>query len=130
MKHDEATAQPAPLGQVERGVRPLAQRLASQLQNAAYNCGYEDAHPANATTRQAKADAKARETLAALHAEIERLQAGHDRYETARRMNPRQWADAWKLNISTGKPFDEVVDDLRPFLRPNVRGKLRAEAKP
>ena len=105
---------------VDRWVRPLAHRLASQLQNAAYNCGYEDAHPGNATTRQDKADAKAREVLAALYAEIDRLEAGHARYETARRMNPRQWADAWKLNISTGKPFDEIVDDLRPFLGPNV----------
>ena len=53
--------------------------------------------------------------------EIERLRAGHDRYETARRMNPKQWADAWKLNISTGKPFDEIIDNLRPFMmRPNV----------
>ncbi len=41
--------------------------------------------------------------------------AGHDRYETARRMSPRQWADAWNLNISTGKGIDEIVDDLRPF---------------
>jgi len=60
---------------VDRGVRPLAHRLASQLQNAAYNCGYEDAHPSNATTRQDKADAKAREVLAALYAECDRLAA-------------------------------------------------------
>ena len=53
--------------------------------------------------------------------EIERLRAGHDRYETARRMNPQQWADAWKLNLSTGKPFDEIIDNLRPFMMgPNV----------
>jgi len=43
---------------------------------------------------------------------------GYERYETARRMNPAQWADAWKLNISTGKSFDEIIDDLRPFVRP------------
>jgi hypothetical protein len=120
MRHEDKTAQPALVGQVERDARPLAHRLASQLQNAAYNCGYEDAHPNNATTRQDKADAKARETLAALYAEIERLQVGHDRYETARRMNPRQWADAWALSISTGKGFDGIVDDLRPFLQPNL----------
>ena len=117
-KAEELTAVGSP---VERGVRPLAHRLASQLQNAAYNCGYEDAHPSNSTTRQDKADAKAREKLAALYEEIDRLAAGYERYETARRMNPRQWADAWKLNISTGKPFDEIVDDLRPFLRPNAK---------
>lgn len=51
-------------------------------------------------------------------AEIERLRVGHERYETARRMNPRAWADAWQLNLTTGKPFDEIIDDLRPFVRP------------
>ena len=51
--------------------------------------------------------------------EIERLRTGHQRYETARRMNPRQWADAWKLNTTTGKPFDEIIDDMRPFMVPN-----------
>jgi ferredoxin-NADP reductase len=54
---------------------PNARKLASQLQNAAYNCGYEDAHPSNATTRQAKADAKCREVLAALYSECDRLAA-------------------------------------------------------
>jgi hypothetical protein len=57
------------------GLGPNARKLASQLQNAAYNCGYEDAHPSNATTRQAKADAKCREVLAALYAECDRLAA-------------------------------------------------------
>ena len=58
--------------------------------------------------------------------EIKRLRIGHDRYETARRMNPRQWADAWILNTSTGKPFDEIVDNLRPFMVPNaeLRGAI------
>ena len=37
------TVQPALAGQVERGVRPLAMRLAQQLQAAAYSHGYEDA---------------------------------------------------------------------------------------
>lgn len=47
----------------------------------------------------------------------QKLRIGFERYETARRMSPRQWADAWTLSISTGKGFDEIVDDLRPFLR-------------
>lgn len=72
MSTEGTTPESVPL---ERRVRPLAHRLASQLQNAAYNCGYEDAHPSNATTRQDKADAKARETLAALYAEIDRMHA-------------------------------------------------------
>lgn len=58
-----------------------------------------------------------------LKVENARLRSGFERYETARRMNPRQWADAWELNIRTGKPFDDIVDDLRPFLRPNASVK-------
>ena len=34
------------------------------------------------------------------------------RYETARRMNPRQWIDIWKLSVITGKPFDEIIDHI------------------
>jgi hypothetical protein len=51
-------------------------------------------------------------------AELERLRIGYERYETARLMSPRQWADAYQLNISTGKKFDEIIDELKPFLRP------------
>ena len=54
--------------------------------------------------------------LAELRAQVEQYRQGHERYETARRMNPQQWKDAWKLNVSTGKPFDEIIDDLRPFM--------------
>jgi hypothetical protein len=52
--------------------------------------------------------------------ELASLRLARDRYETARRMNPRQWADAWKLNTTTGKPFDEIIDDMRQFMVPNV----------
>ncbi len=47
--------------------------------------------------------------------EIERLRIGHDRYETARLMNPRMWSVAWEINVNTGKPFDEIIDNMRPF---------------
>lgn len=57
--------------------------------------------------------------------ELERLRTGHQRYETARRMNPRQWAAAWKLNTTTGKPFDEIIDNMRPFMVPNEIAKGR-----
>lgn len=50
--------------------------------------------------------------------EIERLRAVEARYETARRMHPRQWTEAWALSLSTGKPFDEIIDDMRPFMFP------------
>ena len=57
--------------------------------------------------------------LAELRAEIKRLRVGHERYETVRRMNVPQFRDAFILSTRTGKPFDEIVDNLRPFLRPN-----------
>lgn len=52
-----------------------------------------------------------------LKAEIEKLSIGNDRYETARLLNPRAWQEAWQLNISTDKKFDEIIDDLKPFVR-------------
>ena len=77
---DSNTHNPTPADQplalrLSEGLGPNARKLASQLQNAAYNCGYEDAHPSNATTRQAKADTKCRDVLAALYAECDRLAA-------------------------------------------------------
>lgn len=68
-----STKQPAVLGPVQRGVRPHAIRLASQLQTAAYSHGYEDGHPANAATRQAKYSDQAQRLRVALCEEIERL---------------------------------------------------------
>ena len=44
-------------------------------------------------------------------AKIERLKKAARRYEIARRINPQQWAELWALNISTNKPFDEIIDD-------------------
>ena len=66
-----------------------------------------------------------------LHAAACRLREyaiGFQRYEVARRMNPRQWADAWKLNTTTGKPFDEIIEDLRPFMTPNASLSGRGDA--
>ena len=51
-----------------------------------------------------------------LRGEVERLSAAAKRYEIARRLNPVQWAAAFELNISTGKPFDEIIDDMGPFV--------------
>ena len=53
--------------------------------------------------------------------QLERLRLAAQRYETARRMSPVQWAAAWKTNIETGKPFDDIIDDLRPFMFPQGR---------
>ena len=53
--------------------------------------------------------------IESLRARVEQYRKGHERYETARRMSLEQWEDAWKLNISTGKPLDEIIDDLAPY---------------
>jgi len=122
---------------------PNARKLASQLQNAAYNCGYEDADPANATTRQAKADERCRKVLAALYEEIERLQAAESvamvralKLEAARRelakvnnefgSETADWPDAWRHSrparqrdaarcaYSGGARLDRAVRAQRP----------------
>ena len=53
-------------------------------------------------------------------AELERLRLGADRYETARLLNPNQWKDTCAFSVATGEPFDELIDKLKPFLRPNA----------
>lgn len=47
--------------------------------------------------------------------QFNQLKANAERYAIVRQMNPRQFAAAWQLNISTGKPFDEIISDLAPF---------------
>lgn len=74
----------------------------------------------NAFERAAQADrpidagyAKKRKAL------IEHLTALNkdaERYRTARCMPPHQWSAAWELNVATGKPFDEIIDNMRPFV--------------
>lgn len=51
---------------------------------------------------------------------VERLRIGYDRYETVRLLSVPQFQDAYVLNRRTGKPFDEIIDDLRPFMRPQA----------
>lgn len=73
---------------------------------------------------------KRKDEVSRLRDQVNDLRKGHDRYETARRLSPAQWVDVWKLNISTGKPFDEIIDDLRPFVRSNdpLMGHIAANA--
>jgi len=40
------------------------------------------------------------------------LKIGHDRYETVRLLNPRQFAEIYDKNIKTGIPFDTLVDQM------------------
>lgn len=48
--------------------------------------------------------------------ETERDAKEAERYRTARCMTPHQWSAAWELNEATGKPFDEIIDNMRPFV--------------
>jgi len=50
--------------------------------------------------------------------QLAELRLAAERYDTARLMSPRQWAAAWEINTSTGKPFDEIIDNMRPFMLP------------
>ena len=47
--------------------------------------------------------------------DAERYRVGHDRYERVRRMTPRRFRELCAENIVTGKPFDQLVDELKPF---------------
>ncbi len=54
---------------------------------------------------------KAEENM--IHHQSERdVLRGYLRYESIRRLNPRQFRELWSRNISTGTPFDELVDEL------------------
>lgn len=47
-----------------------------------------------------------------LQAEVEKYRTGYVRYETARRLNPRQWKVLWEHNLRTGEGFDQLIDQL------------------
>lgn len=67
------------------------------------------------------------DTIRALLEERDALAKDAARYAIARRMSPQQWADAWELNHRTGKPFDEIIDDLAPFFDAAVAGRGKDE---
>lgn len=60
--------------------------------------------------------------IARLETDLELARIGARRYEVARRMGPRMWTDAHDLNVSTGKPFDQIIDELMPFCFPARAG--------
>lgn len=49
------------------------------------------------------------------HEDVAELLAGYRRYEVVRRMSVVQFAALFEYSLRTGKPFDETLDDLRPF---------------
>ncbi len=44
--------------------------------------------------------------------ELERFKTGHDRYEKLRRLNVPQFQALYQKNLSGGKSFDSLVDEL------------------
>lgn len=61
---------------------------------------------------------KAISVMEELSAEVERLRACERdarRYREVRRWTPITFMNATQVNLKTGKPFDEIVDDLMPF---------------
>jgi hypothetical protein len=66
----------------------------------------------------------------ALRADAEQLRVGHDRYETVRVLSVPQFQDAYVLNRRTGKPFDEIIDDLRLNMRPFDAALSQEQPKP
>lgn len=89
---------------VDRGVRPHAIRLASQLQTAAYSHGYEDGHPANAVSRQDKYSDQAQRLRLALCEEIDRLIAREAALADVAMMLKRC---AWALRRGTAPELGE-----------------------
>lgn len=64
--------------------------------------------------------------LAAIRAggdsDVARQRKGHERYETVRRLTPRQFSDTWRVSITSGKPLDELVDDMMPAMSGGDQG--------
>lgn len=51
--------------------------------------------------------------------DVARQRKGHERYEIVRRMNPLQFRDMWRFSITSGKPFDELVDEMMTAMSGN-----------
>lgn len=52
---------------------------------------------------------------ASLRVDLAEAKADAERYQTVRRMHAQAFAEAYRLSINTGKPFDEIIDESRPF---------------
>jgi len=57
-----------------------------------------------------------RELIAENHnpeeSELSRYIVGYIRYEKLRKLNCRQYFELYEKNVKTGKPFDDLVDEL------------------
>lgn len=50
--------------------------------------------------------------LAAMKARVAELEVAHRRYEKVRLLRPQQFAALVRTNVSTGRRFDDLVDEL------------------
>lgn len=48
--------------------------------------------------------------------ELNRLRLGCERYETVKKLNSQQWQEMWRLKYVMLTPFDEIIDELKPFM--------------
>jgi len=78
----------------------------------------------NCTAPVVKENEKLRERLANQHAKIEQLRASlqdtkiakqAERYEKVRKLDARQFAEIFRMNIQEGIPFDELIDGICIF---------------
>lgn len=103
-------------------------RFERWLEDAQHACDLHNASIDGAARADAKIAAlqqsiTIRDTeIARLETDLELARIGARRYEVARRMGPRMWTDAHNLNVSTGKPFDQIIDELMPFCFPARAG--------
>lgn len=53
------------------------------------------------------------DACAMLEADVERLRAGHDRYEWLRRQGPRYVLEIWNEALRAGNRLDDLIDERR-----------------
>lgn len=49
--------------------------------------------------------------------ELAELRKAHERYETVRLFTPANLAEAYRVNMTAGTPFDEIVDNATSRLK-------------
>lgn len=64
--------------------------------------------------------ARASAEIAELRADAERYHIAHDRYETVRRMNLRQFTSIWNQTMTASVRFDDLIDAIRTKAHFNV----------
>ena len=50
--------------------------------------------------------------VSSITSELTKHELGYERYEKLRKLNPRQFQELWETNLTTGQPFDGLVDKI------------------